>query len=194
MPYQNDITIVIEDGTLPLAELEGFVSEYTNLFGATVTIINRWGGPAASGLEVEIAVAVLQLLKLYGTEAFDLAKVFLTEMYRRIGNSGARMYGEGRFALVVESEDHSTSLFLCFPAGLTEEQLGATWDSVEQNWGRLVEEWTGKSRRVDLRLDLATGQWEVIEDWRMEPDEAGETPSDTFQGILEDLNDPGLPR
>ena len=172
--YPPEIVIIVEDDTLSLSEIESFSSEYIYTMGSPVTITRRWGGPAASGPEIEIAVAVMagQLLRQVASDAYELAKRHIAALYRKINpDSGARFYGDAAMALVTESDDGSVILRFCFPPGLTDAEVLERWHSVEKNWRRLSDEWSqrvreeGKSNlggdgpvRVSLTLD-ATGEW-----------------------------------
>ena len=181
--YPPEIVIIVEDETLLLSEMESLSSEYIYTMGAPVTITRRWGGPAASGHEVEIAVAVMagQLLRQVASDAYELAKRHIAALYGKINpDSGARVYVDAAMALVTESDDGSVILKFCFPPGLTDAEVLDRWHSIERNWRRLGDEWSRRVReegirnisddgpvRVSLMLD-ATGEW--IGDAGTEPD------------------------
>ncbi len=165
-----NVEIVIEDRALPLAELEEFIAEYTVLPGR-VNIYNRWGGVAAGDVWVEIAVAIMarDLLRTIGSDVYELVKQYLVSLYHKIRPSGARLYTVGRMALVVKSADGAVTVNFCFPSELTDSDVHAIWRSVEENWERLTEEWSGVARgrhveegahaRIDLCLDVESGEW-----------------------------------
>ena len=169
-----EVVIDIEDSSLPLSEVEDFIVEYTNVFAAPVTVRSHWGGPAASGLGVEIAVAIVagELLRQVGSDAYNLAKQYISSLYHKINpQSAARTYNTAFLALVVEPEDEGDApvLNFCFPPGLSDDEILARWHSVEQNWSRLSNEWAKRVReraededlRFDIDLDLneETGEW-----------------------------------
>ena len=169
-----EIVIIVEDNTLPLSEVEGFIADYTAAMGAPVTVTSRWGGPAASGLYIEIAVAIMvgELLRQVGSDAYELAKRHIRSIYHRIHtDSGARTYNTAVLALVSESDDESDSvvLYFCFPPGLTDADILARWQSIEQNWQRLSDEWSTRVDnrvrdkanrvRIDLCLNAENGEW-----------------------------------
>ena len=169
-----EIVIVVQDGALPLSELEGFSADYTTGMAAPVTIRSQWGGPLADGLYIEVAVAIMvgQLLRQVGSDAYELAKGHIRSIYHKIrSDSGARTYGTAILALVAEdeSESDSVALYFCFPPGLTEADILARWHSIEQQWRRLSREWStqldhrvrdhANRARVDLCLDDETGEW-----------------------------------
>ena len=169
-----EVVIDIEDSSLPLSEVEDFIAEYTNVFAAPVTVRSHWGGPAASGLGVEIAVAIVvgELLRQVGSDAYNVAKQYISSLYHKINpQSAARTYNTAFLALVVEPEDDGDApvLNFCFPPGLTDDEILARWHSIEQNWRRLSTEWTERLRErvgdegprfdIDLDLDEESGEW-----------------------------------
>ena len=167
-----DIVIIVEDQTLRLSELDDFIAEYTGSTAARVTVTSQWGGPAASGLEVEIAVAILasHLLPNITSDAYQLAKRHIVALYHKINpRNPARYYGTAAMALVVTSEDESVVLRFCFPPDLTDTEVLDRWRSVEQNWRRLCDEWSSRVRAslgrgahqvsISLCWESARGQW-----------------------------------
>ena len=169
-----DIVIDVEDSALPLADVEEFIVEYTNVFAATVTVRSHWGGPAASGIGVEIAVAIVagELLRQVGSDAYNVAKQHISALYHKINpQSAARTYNTAFLALVVDSEDEGDApeLNFCFPPGLSDADILARWHSIEQNWDRLSNEWAERMRErsedgdlrfsIDLDLNEETGEW-----------------------------------
>ena len=148
------IVIVIQDNTLALSELEGFTAEYTTAGLAPVTIESRWGGPAADGLGVEIAVAIMagELLRQVGSDAYGLAKRHILHLYHKIRpHSAARTYTMAALALVAESVDDSVVLSFCFPPGMTDSEIVARWHDIEQNWARLMDEWSARGPQAGWR-------------------------------------------
>ena len=175
-----EIDIVVEDGTLPLSAVEESLGEHPVITGNQLLyrVTPTWGGPAASGLELEIAVLIIanQLLHHVGSDIYELAKQGLLSLYRRIlpRPSGARTYIDSRLALSIQDFYGSVSLRFCFPADLDEGELAELWNNVEENWERLAAKWRDyledtfgdapPMQSVNLVFDRETESWVVGDD------------------------------
>lgn len=137
-----------------------------------MTVRSHWGGPAAAGLDVDIAVAIFapQLLPNITSDAYQLSKRHIMALYHKINpRNGARYYGTAVMALVVTSEDESVALRFCFPPDLADAEVLERWRSVEQNWQRLCDEWSSRVREslgrgahqvsISLCWESANDEW-----------------------------------
>lgn len=175
-----EIDIFVEDQTLPLSAIEESLGEHPVITGNQLLyrITPKWGGPAASSLELEIAVLIIanQLLHHVGSDIYELAKQGIISLYQHIRPhpGGARAYVDAPLALSIEDFYDSVSLRFCFPPDLKEGELAELWNDVEQNWERLSEEWrdsleersaeTPPVYSVNLVFDRETRSWVVGDD------------------------------
>lgn len=173
-----EIDIIVEDGTLPLSAIEESLGEHSVITGNQLLyrITPTWGGPAASGLELEIAVQIIanQLLQHVGSDIYELAKQGILSLYRHIHPSAARSYIDCRLALSVQDFYGSVSLRFCFPADLEEGELAELWNDVEQNWEHLARKWRNyledrfgdepSIHSVNLVFDRESRRWIVGDD------------------------------
>ena len=165
-----ELEVGIKDGTLSLGALEPLVSEYTNVLAAPVKIVVMGSGPAAAVgvFDVAVYITVGALLRRFVGDAYQLVKRHIVALYPRIDSSDAHTYNLGRLAMVVD--DAKVTLRFLFPAGLSETELLARLQNVEDSWPQLLADWAGRVRErpsggepgtpvVDLIMDVNTGEW-----------------------------------
>ena len=156
VPYP-DIEMLINDHSLPLAEVEGFATEYSVNTGASVNLTLRWGGPAAGGPgwggpEIAVMIVIGELLRRGTSEAYNLTRAFIIEMYSRIRTrNAARWYTEGAMALAIDNADKSVRLIFCFPEGLERSEVEERIRLVEAHQAELLDEWQ-KRAPAEVRL------------------------------------------
>ncbi|MXW27300.1 MAG: hypothetical protein F4Z80_00110 [Chloroflexi bacterium] len=171
-----ELVFQIEDSTLPLAALEEIASTYPQSTGSPITILSKWGGPAATGLEVEVAVVIIasQLLRSIGSDVYELVKREIVSVYKKIRPTGpAREYQMAAMALIFESENKPDDVILrfCFPPGLSDAEILERWRNIESDFDRLKSEWfnrasnrqkVGAHNRISLSFDPQSGKWREI--------------------------------
>ncbi|MCY3881064.1 MAG: hypothetical protein OXG61_02980 [Chloroflexi bacterium] len=179
-----EIDIIVEDGTLPLSAIEELLGEHPVITGNQLLyrITPKWGGPMASGLDMEIAVLIVatQLLRDVQSDFYAMAKVGILSLYQRIRSSGTRGYPDALLALEVTDFYGSIDLRFCFPADLAEGEVAELWNNVEQNWESVAERWRnyledrlgGRQHINSLNLvfDRETGEW-IVGDHQLEADD-----------------------
>ena len=162
VPYP-DLEILINDHSLPLADVEDFTTEYSVSTGASVKLTLRWGGPAAGGPEwggPEIAVMIVigELLRRGTSEAYNLTRAFVVDVYSRIKTrNAARWYIEGAMALAIDNEDKSVRLIFCFPEGLERNAVEERIRLVEAHQAELFDVWQKKAP-AEVRLCWNEGE------------------------------------
>ena len=171
-----DVEIFIADGSLPLAAVEEFASQYTVVTGAEVRLTLRWGGPAAGGLgwggpEIAAIIVLGELLRRGTSEAYDLVKAFILDVYTRIRTrNAARWYIEGALAVAVDSPTAAVRLLFCFPEGLDKPALEERIGLVEEHYAELLGEWesslaaqsrqaSGAAAEIRLCWNSDTAEW-----------------------------------
>lgn len=189
-----EIDIIIEDGTLPLSAIDEVLGEHPAMTGNQLRyrITPTWGGPEASGLEMEIAVLIVatQLLRDVQSDLYALAKVGLLSLYRHIRSAGTRGYPDALLALEVTDFYGSVKLRFCFPSDLAEGEVAELWNDVEQNWESVAERWRNyladrfgggpPTNSLNLVFDRETGEWTVGDqqleeaDWMANQEAEGE--------------------
>lgn len=155
-----DLEIFVQDNSLPLADVEDLASKYTVTTAAQVRLTFRWAGPAAGGPgwggpEIAVIIVMGELLRRGTSEAYDLVKSFILEVYSRIRTrNAARSYTEGAFALAVDGgEEARVRLLFCFPEGLDKTSLSKRIRLVEQHSEQLLGEW------IETLSRKAEGGW-----------------------------------
>ena len=176
-----DIDIFVIDQTLPLSTIDEVLGDHPVITGNQLRyrITPVWGGPAASGLDIEIAVLIVatQLLRDVQSDIYGLAKAGILSLYQHIRPStegAARAYTDAVMALCIQGFYESTDLRFCFPPDLTEGELAELWNDVEQHWEPLAEKWRtyledrlgGRSsiHSLNLVFDRDAGEWVIGDD------------------------------
>ncbi|MBI2913368.1 MAG: hypothetical protein HYY03_05560 [Chloroflexi bacterium] len=151
------VELVIQDSTLPLAEVEPFATEYSVTFGSDVKITCRWGGPAAGGIgwggpEIAVIIIAGELLRRTTSDAYAMLKQFVKDIYTKIRTrTGARWYVSGVFALGMDSESGKTRVLFCFPEAMSSRELDHRIGLVEAHGETVVKEWE-KTGRGEVRV------------------------------------------
>jgi hypothetical protein len=165
---RRDVEIQIVDGTLPLADVQPFVSSYVVSAIGDVRIVSRWSGPAAGGPgwggpEIAVAIVVGEMLRRVASDAYTLVRGLAVDIYNKINTrTAARYYIEGALAIGLDSEASALRVYFCIPEGLTLDQLNHRLDMIERYSAETLRFFEQQPGTAALEID---GRMEVNVCW-----------------------------
>jgi hypothetical protein len=177
----QSLRVVIYDGALDLAECEELSSEFRYQPPFAVTIETRWGGPAAGGIGwggpeiavyLVVAVGAAEVLRRLAGDAYDAAKSFVLNAYRKVRReTGGRIYEP--IAVVVEDDQSPLALAFVLTHGLSDEQvserlayIAAHWQDELGKWRHRYVQWAKDSDRMGIPIGQINLCWnEETQEW-----------------------------